>query len=193
MKKFLSAATLSIICMYALAGFAQAPASRQTGTADSLLKKFFVDFDLRSAGAEVETRLRRAPFDATALFVRMEAAELQEHPEVVLDSALRLCNVATSPKIQEIASNRILQHAANSRVFNAVLRRVKLASALHNNCAFNLKLALIAAATDGDPKVDLDSAANSAGLLTHWQIAGAFGHYDNVDFERQWPPETDQL
>jgi len=46
---------------------------------------------------------------------------------------------------------------------------------------------------DGEPKIDLDQAARSAGLLTRWRIAGPFGEYNNVDFERHWPPEADQL
>ena len=134
-----------------------------------------------------------APNDVNALFVRMEAAELQEHPELVLDSALRLCTLPGDPELQELASNRVLQHAANTRAFNSVLRRVKSAALASNACTFNLKLALVAAATDGQPKIDLDQAVRAAGLITHWRIAGPFGHYNNVDFERRWPPETDQL
>ncbi len=137
-------------------------------------------------------RLHRAPKDTVALFVRMETAELQERPQVVLDSALRLCQLPAAPELHELASARVLQHAANSLAFNSMLRRVKSAAAIHNGCTFNLRLALVAAAWDG-ANVDLDTAANSSGLLTHWRIAGPFGHYNNVDFERHWLPETDRF
>ena len=124
--------------------------------------------------------------------MRMETAELQERPEVVLDSALRLCNLNAAPELHELASNRILLHAAITLAFNSVLRRVKLAATVSNDCTFNLRLALVAAATDG-ANLDLDLATHASGLLTHWQIAGPFGRYNNVDFERHWPPEEDRV
>jgi hypothetical protein len=160
---------------------------------DPLLKKFLTDFDLPAAGREAETRLRRHPANETALFVRMETAELEERADAVLDSALRLCALPAAPRVQELASNRVLEHAGNTQAFSLVVRRVKAALALQNGCAFNLKLALVAAAMDGQPALDLDQAARSAGLLTRWRVAGPFGHYDNVDFERRWPAEMDQL
>jgi tetratricopeptide (TPR) repeat protein len=65
-------------------------------------------------------------------------------------------------------------------------------AAAGNGCAFNLRLALVAAANDG-ANIDLDQAARSSGLLTRWRIIGPFGQYNNVDFERHWPPESDKL
>jgi len=122
----------------------------------------------------------------------METAELQERPETVLDSALRLCALPAAPQLHELASNRVLQHAANSWTFNSFLRRVKSIAATHNGCTFNLRLALVAAGTDGS-NVDLDMAAHSSGMFTRWRIAGPFGRYNNVDFERRWPPEAEQF
>jgi Domain of Unknown Function with PDB structure (DUF3857)/Domain of Unknown Function with PDB structure (DUF3858) len=159
----------------------------------TLIEKFFSDFDLSAATQQADARLRRNPHDATALFVRMETAELQEHPDLVLDSALRLCSLHADPAFQELASSRLLQHAANTKFFNSITRRLKAAAAQNNACTFNLRLALIAAATDGQPKIDLEQAARSAGLLTRWRIAGPFGNYSNLDFERRWPAEIDQL
>jgi len=156
----------------------------------SLEQKFFSDFSLEAAKDEAEALLRRDPANVTALFVRMEAAELEERTDVTLDSALRLCATSAGGDVQAVASNRILEHAGNTRLFNSVLRQVKLASQQTNACTFNLRLALVAAAADGDAAVDLDAAAKSAGLLTRWRIAGPFGHFSNVDFERQWPPES---
>lgn len=192
MKLFLRATALLLICVSTRAGVAQAHHSgtpEQTGNSPS--QKFFSDFDLTTASEGAELRLHRAPSDVQTLFVGMETAELLDRPEVVLDSALRLCNVNAAAEIHEVASNRVLQHAANTQAFNAVLRRVKLAAAPGNDCSFNLRLALVAAATDG-ASLDLDSVTRSSGLLTHWQIVGPFGHYNNVDFDRRWPPEDEK-
>ncbi|HET9284439.1 MAG TPA: DUF3857 domain-containing protein [Candidatus Angelobacter sp.] len=167
--------------------------SQIKGTSSQFVQRFISDFDLSSASQEAEIRLQRNPADPAALFVRMETAELEEQPELVLDSALRLCTLPAENVLQEVASNRILEHAGNTRAFNSVLRRVRAAAALANACTFNLRLALVAAAMDGEPKIDLDQATRSAGLLTRWRIAGPFGEYNNVDFERRWPSEVDQL
>ena len=189
----LAARALPVIlfCLSAGAGFSQ-QAQVPRPADDSLLRKFLSDFDLAGSAEGADVRLHRAPKDVVALFVRMETAELQERPEAVLDSALRLCALPAAPQLQELASNRVLQHAANSWTFNSFLRRVKSVAAAHNGCTFNLRLALVAAATDGS-NVDLDMAAHSSGMLTHWRIAGPFGRYNNVDFERPWPPEAERF
>ena len=191
--RFLARIALLVGCLYTAAAFSQTSTPAQSSKpVDSLPQKFAADFDL-SAAAEAETRLQRAPNDITALFVRMETAELQERPELVVDSALRLCALPADPALQELASNRVLQHAANTRVFKSMLRRVKSVALMSSACTFNLRLALVAAAAEGLPQLDLDQEARSAGLLTRWRIAGPFGHYNNVDFERRWPPEIDQF
>jgi hypothetical protein len=184
--------TLVLFCLGGGAGFSQQTRPAQPEKAgDSLLRKFFSDFNLPAAAEDADLRLRQTPHHALALFVRMETAEIQERPEVVLDSALRLCALRTSPEMQDVASNRVLQHAGNTLVFNSVLRRVKSVVAVQNRCTFNLRLALVAAAWDG-ANIDLDQAVRSAGLLTHWRIVGPFGKYNNVDFERRWSPEADR-
>ena len=181
-----------LFCLSASAGFPQkTTAVHPDRAADSLLQSFFSDFNLSSAADVADARLRHAPNDTVALFIRMETAELQERPEIVLDSALRLCALPALPELHEVASNRVLQHAANSWAFNSVLRRVKSAAAIHNGCTFNLRLALVAAASDG-ANIDLDTATHSSGLLTRWSVAGPFGKYNNVDFERHWTPESER-
>jgi hypothetical protein len=160
---------------------------------DPLAQRFVSDFDLPTAAQEAETRIQDNSNDTTALFVRMETAELADRPELVLDSALRLCMLPASSTVQEVASNRVLEHTGNTRAFNSVTRRIRAAAALANACTLNLRLALVAAATDGHPRIDLDQAARSAGLLTHWRIVGPFGKYNNIDFDRGWPAEADQL
>jgi hypothetical protein len=180
---------LVLFCLSNGAGFSQQV--RPAQASDSLLKTFFSEFNLPAAAENADQRVRQSPHDAVALFVRMETAELQERPELVLDSALRLCALRTPRELQDVASSRVLQHAGNTLAFNSVLRRVRSAAAAQNRCTFNLRLALVAAASDG-ASVDLDQAAHSSGLLTHWRIVGPFGKYNNVDFERRWPPEADR-
>jgi tetratricopeptide (TPR) repeat protein len=181
-----------LFCMSAAAGFSQKTQPSHPDKADdSLPQSFFADFNLSSAAEAADARLRHAAKDTLALFIRMETAELQDRPKVVLDSALRLCTLPAAPELQELASNRILQHAANSWAFNSVLRRVKSATTIHNGCTFNLRLALVAAASDG-ANLDLDMAAHSSGLLTRWRIVGPFGKYNNVDFGHHWSPETER-
>ena len=191
MKSIFRILPLVLFCLSGGAGFSQqARPALAEKAGEALLRKFFSDFNLPAAAEDANLRLRQTPRDAVALFVRMETSELQERPELVLDSALRLCALPTSPELQDVASNRVLQHAGNTPAFNSVLRRVKSAAAVQNRCTFNLRLALVAAAWDG-ANVDLDQAARSAGLLTHWRIVGPFGKYNNVDFEHRWLPEAD--
>src|SRR4030088_1057483 len=99
-----------LFCLSAGAGFSQKALSPQPDkTVDSLLQKFSSDFNLPAAAESAELRLRRAPKDLVALFVRMETAELLERPEVVLDSALRLCALPAASELHELASNRVLE------------------------------------------------------------------------------------
>ncbi|HEY2362545.1 MAG TPA: DUF3857 domain-containing protein [Candidatus Angelobacter sp.] len=181
--------SIVLLCLSAAAGFSQK--AQPDKASDSLLQSFFADFNLPAAADAADLRLRHSPKDSVALLVRMETAELQERPELVLDSALRLCALPGAQELHDLASNRVLQHAANSLAFNAVVRRVKSAAAIRNGCTFNLRLALLAAASDG-ANIDLDTTALSGGLLTRWRIAGPFGRYNNIDFDRRWVPETER-
>jgi uncharacterized protein DUF3858/uncharacterized protein DUF3857 len=199
MKRFLPLLLLACSTILAAPSFAtqiaqnnQHPLSAAKGGKPAL-QLFFGDFDFPAAAAGAEALLKQNPRDITALFVRMEAAELQERPDLVLDSALRLCALPSGSAVQELASNRVLQHAGNTKSFNSMTRRLKAVATLNNGCTFNLRLALVAAAMDGQSKIDLDQATRSAGLITRWRIAGPFGNYSNVDFERRWAPELDQL
>jgi tetratricopeptide (TPR) repeat protein len=180
---------IALLCLSAAAGFSQK--AQPDKVSDSLLQSFFSDFNLPAAADAADQRVRHSPKDIVGLFVRMEIAELQERPELILDSALRLCALPAAQELHDLASNRVLQHAANSWAFNIFLRRVKSAAAIHNGCTFNLRLALLAAASDG-ANIDLDTVAFSGGLLTHWRIAGPFGRHNNIDFDRRWLPETER-
>jgi hypothetical protein len=160
---------------------------------DADLAAHFGNLDLAAAKKQADFLLTRNPVAPIALFVRMEVAELEAQPDVVLDSALRLCNSALPENISRIASGRILEYAGNSRAFNAVLKRVRSAAAQQGGCAAKLNLALVLAAADGDPNLDLQQATVAAGVLTRWRIAGRFGHYSNADFDVAWPPESDHF
>ncbi|MGE5322791.1 MAG: DUF3857 domain-containing protein, partial [Actinomycetota bacterium] len=186
-------------CFLAVTGSAQqAQGSREREAPESqagrqLQQEFFSNFNLVGSAAAANQLLNRYPGDVTALFIRMETAALRQQTESVLDSALRLCTMPAPPEIQEIASSRILENAANSRVFDDVLQRVGLAMEEDNACTFNLRLAIVAAAADGARKLDLDKTAESAGLLTRWRIAGPFGRFSYLDFDRRWPAESGEF
>lgn len=152
----------------------------------------FTRLDIAAAEEQATAALRANPTNSLALFVRMEAAELQARTGVVLDSAVRLCRTSAPAPLQGIASARILRYAGNTAAFRAIRPRVQTTARLANACSLNLKLALVAAAADGDAAVDLDKAAITAGLLTRWQVAGPFGRFSNADFDLKWPPETDR-
>ena len=137
MRMTARALPILLFCLSASVGFSQNTRVPQPNKSDdSLLQKFFSDFNLSVAAEKAEARLLHAPKDEVALFIRMETAELQERPEVVLDSALRLCALPAAPELHELASNRVLQHAAASWAFNSALRRVKSEALLHNGLLF---------------------------------------------------------
>lgn len=188
MKKFRSAIA-AVSVMISFVAYASEGVSRRP--ADHDLAASFAALDLKSAKQQAEMILEQNPNDALALFVRMEAAEIEAQPDVALDSALRLCNANLPEDVLRIASGRILKYAANSRPFHAVLERIEAAARRQNTCAANLRLALVSAAADGDSAMDLDQASASAGVLTRWRVAGPFGHYSNTDFDHRWPPEND--
>ncbi|HET9182584.1 MAG TPA: DUF3857 domain-containing protein [Candidatus Angelobacter sp.] len=200
MKKCAPLITLACcVCFLRTTSFAQqvqlssqrdAPEIR---AAQQLQKEFFSDFNLETSSAAADQVLDRYPGNITALFIRMETAALRQQTESVLDAALRLCTMPAPPEIQEIASSRILENAGNSRAFDDVLQRVGLAMEEGNACTFNLRLAIVAAAADGARRLDLDKTADSAGLLTHWRIAGPFGRFSYLDFGRRWPAESDDF
>lgn len=190
MKRFLW--VIAIASMFASLAFGADGKSLQS-TATQNLASLFAHLDLKAAGHEAELALTRNPGDPLALLVRMEVAELEARPDVVLDSALRLCRAGSPEELQKIASARVLKYAGNTRSFNAVLGRIKAQALQQNECTTNLRLALVTAAVDGDSGLDIDHTTASAGVLTHWRIAGPFGHYSNSGFDQPWPPEVDRF
>src|SRR5215472_15520799 len=175
------------LCLPALA------ADRHESQSDEALVTSFSKLDIDSARKEAERVLARDPRNSLALFVRMEVAELAAQTGAVLDSALRLCRTQAPRSVQEIASARILVNAGNTQAFRQILHHIKAAARQENDCAFNLRMALVAAAADGDSTLNLKQAAASAGLLTRWRMAGPFGRYSNADFDSSWEPESDRF
>src|SRR5437667_70884 len=117
----------------------------QRPPAATVLESFF-KLDLPAAMRQAEAVLVREPKNASALFARMETAELQGQTSVVLDSALRLCATQASSALLEVASSRIFRHAGNTQAFHSVVHRVNAEAQRETGCAQNLRLALVAAA-----------------------------------------------
>ena len=111
---------LVLFCLGGAALSQRALPAQPDKAGDSLLRRFFSDFNVPAAAEDAGLRFQSSHNDV-GIFVRIEAAELEERPEVVLDSALRLCALYTSLELQDVASNRVLQHVGNTLAFNSVL------------------------------------------------------------------------
>ncbi len=137
----------------------------------------------------------QAEFDA--LFVQMEAAALQADTRAELDAALRLCELRSATGSNEaligIAAARIRGLGANTADFRAAVPRIRALLARDSAVSNDLRAALLAAATDGAPGLSLADLVRETGVVTDWRIAGPFGHYPNVAFERAWDPERDGM
>src|SRR5690349_17841763 len=108
MRKFLC--TIAVLTMaLPLASYAGERASRKPD-AQHNLAALFASLDLKEAGNQADLILATNPNDPLALFVRMEVSELNARPEMVLDSALRLCHSALPQDVLKIASARVLKY-----------------------------------------------------------------------------------
>ncbi len=172
-----------------------APAAITVRPAGEAARRLFVESDsahARTAAAIALARKGPTPQqESDLLFIAMEAAALQADDAAVLRAAARLCELAgvRADTRAEIAAARILDLAQNTRAFAAVSARVQAFAAHNTPIASTLRAALLAAALDGAPVGDPRTLAHSAGLLTEWKLAGPFGKYANVDFDRTFAPE----
>src|SRR5690348_12719225 len=107
MKRFLS--VIAIAGMLASLAFGADDKPPQ-GVAKQNLASLFAHLDLHAAKKQAELVLAHSPDDPLALLVRMEVAELEARPDVVLDSGLRLCRAGPPEQVQKIASARILKY-----------------------------------------------------------------------------------
>lgn len=146
--------------------------------------------DSAAALRQAASDLRHHPHDLTPLFVQMEAARLQLNSNLELRSALAILEVASGDPRATIAAERIRELAANTSLFRAVLPMVARILSSRPICSRILSEALLTAAADG---VQLPSSTMLTRRIQRWQIAGPFGKYANVDFERKWPPQRDHL
>ncbi len=186
MRKFRITAFLLALCLGV-----QPRAHGATGNLRQARQALFVTSDLAAARTAAVAVLREDPANLEALFITMEAAALEADTTAELDAALRLCETRVRDPRVTTAAARILQLAANTAEFRALQPRVQALIAANTSEATHLRMALLAAAADGLPGVPLLQVARDAGLLTDWRIAGPFGRFSNVDFDRRWPAELD--
>lgn len=175
---------------------AAAVPQRRTASApspDPASTALFVNSNPDSARALAENALRQNPRNMDALFAEMEAAALEADTAGELDAALRLCESGTNADDARIsiAAARVLDLAGNTQQFREVLPRLRKLIATGAPQPNLLRMALTAAAAEGIPGAPVRELARQAGLVTDWQVAGPFGRYSNVAFDREFAPEQD--
>jgi tetratricopeptide (TPR) repeat protein len=168
-------------------------AAGDAGALDRARAALFENSDPDGARAAAAEVLKQEPANRAALFITMEAAALEADSAAELDAALRLCETKAKEPQVNIAAARILELAANTAQFRAIVPRLQALLADYTPQASDLRTALLAAAADGTPGIDARAVAHDSGLATDWRIAGPFGRFSNVDFDRRWPAELDRL
>ena len=165
-----------------------AQTGKQASTSTDLL---FAESNSSAALQESKLELRRNTSDLDAAFAEMEAARIQLRTDEEMHSALFLLGRAhgADPRAQ-LAAERIQELAVNTPAFRNAIPQ--LCALLRENSRYSREItsAMLTAHADGTP---LPRAAHLLRRITKWQIAGPFGEFSNVDFDRSWPPEGDQL
>ncbi len=191
---------MALLILPALPALAARPAKQHAPpavgvrTADEPARALFEESDsarARKLAAAVLTRTSTPQVQLAALFVEMEAAALQADDVAMLRAALRLCEAAglRADARAEVAAARILDRAQNSQAFSAISAHVQTLAGRDVPVAATLRAALLAAATDGASLGETRALAHAAGFVTDWKLAGPFGKYPNVDFDRSFAPE----
>lgn len=160
-------------------------------SSESSADLLFVKSDLTGALRKSAIELKRSPHDVNAHFVHMEAARLELRNREVLHSAVAVLQETRGQDPRaKIAAERLRELAANTPQFRAVLPRI--AELLHdkNPYAIELSDAVLTAQADGTA---LPGKFHLAQRITSWQITGPNGQFPNVDFDRPWPPEENEL
>ena len=177
---------LEILCVATMSACVAAQTPSET-SADLL----FVKSDLNGALRKSAIELKRSPHDVNAHFVHMEAARLELRNREVLHSAVAVLQETRGEDSRaKIAAERLRELAANTPQFRAVLPRI--AELLHDDNPYAIELsdAVLTGQADG---TTLPGKIRLARRITNWQIAGPFGQFANIDSDRPWPPEENEL
>jgi Domain of Unknown Function with PDB structure (DUF3858) len=177
---------IAILCFATMSSCVAAQAPPET-SADLL----FVKSDLTGALRKSAAELKHSPHDVNAHFVHMEAARLELRNREVLHSAIAVLQETRGEDLRaKIAAERLRELAANTPQFRAVLPQI--AELLRDGSPYAVELsdAVMTAGADGTA---LPARIQLARRITKWQIAGPFGQFTNVDFDRAWPPEENEL
>ncbi|HVH88680.1 MAG TPA: hypothetical protein VM912_18325, partial [Terriglobales bacterium] len=151
----------------------------------------FANSDSAAALRESAQELRRNPADANAIFVHMEAARLQLLTREELHDAIALLRITHGADSRaRLAADRVRELAVNTPAFRSALPELMALLRASSRYSREISDALLAARADG---VQIPRTAHLTSRLTRWQVAGPFGEFSNVDFDRSWPPEQDQL
>ena len=145
--------------------------------------------DLRAADSLATEALRKNSKNLSALFVRMEVAHLRLDEEVEIKSALKICDIDPDDPRAMIAAGRLRELAGSNQRFVRAVPAIRRAIVNGGRASDSLKFALVAAAADGAPELDLLQQSREYGLLTDWKIRGPFGSEGIIDFDKAWPPE----
>ncbi|MFB3813780.1 MAG: DUF3857 domain-containing protein [Terriglobales bacterium] len=187
---------LLMVIIAALSAAAEQVAAGRPGAAPTnATTELFVNSALESARKLATAELRRRPRDTGALFVQMEVAALEADIAGELEAALRLCESgphSNDPRAM-IAAARILDLAGNNVPFRTAIPRIQRLLAADSVQQNFLRAALVAAAADGAPGLSTLELAHQSGLITDWRVAGPFGEFPNVAFDRHFAPERDSV
>ncbi len=157
---------------------------RESALARAAARDFFVDFNLSRAYLLSTRALVRDPQDAEALFVRMEVAAMRADDATMLQAASRLCELGVNARGDtriRLAAVRLRESAANTAEFRSVIPRLQALLANSLQPWPDLQQALLTAAMDGAPGLDLYSLSRGAGILTDWRIVGPLGLHPLLD------------
>jgi len=143
--------------------------------ARSAANALFVRSDLDLSRTLAQQVLRHDPRDVEALFVLMEASEMEDDVGTALDAAIRLCDAGQhSPADARVrlAAVRVRETAGNTPEFRSAIPRIQSVLANSQHSLPELQEGLLQAAMDGAPGLNPYTLSRAAGILTDWRIVG---------------------
>lgn len=175
------------LAIFLLRGDALQGQQHGSRSSDLLFVKANSTLALREAALE----LKRNPHDLNAWFTRMEAARVQLRSRDELHAATALLSKSRGEDSRaQLAAERVRELAANTPVFRRIIPELAALIRAGNPYSRQLTDALLTAKADGAP---LPRPLHLTSRITRWQIAGPFGEFSNIDFDRDWPAEHDIL